>query len=153
FLSLVGRYVPPDEGAGSGDPYSCGCGEPAPEDWADALTPGARELEAIKRALAEGWIREAQAERMRGDRILAIPGLDSLDATRVSDVMAAYYRQQAERYLLRPPPQRRLGEAVVPTTLEDWEPGDAERDIDWLATLVQRGDRLGVVQPLRRVRL
>jgi hypothetical protein len=152
FVSVVGPYVPSDEDSASSDPYSCGCGEPAPEDWADALTPNARELEAIKRALAEGWIPKGQTERM-GERMAGIPGLGSLDATLVADVMAAYYRQQAERYLLRPPPQRRLGEAVVPTTLEEWEPGDAERDIDWLATLVQRGDRLGVVQPLRRLRL
>jgi hypothetical protein len=68
-------------------------------------------------------------------------------------VMAAYYRQQAERYLLRPPPQQRLGEATTPTTLDEWEPGDAPRDIDWLATLRDRGTLLGAAQPLKRQRV
>jgi hypothetical protein len=67
--------------------------------------------------------------------------------------MAAYYRQKAEVYLLRPPPQPRLGEAHAPTTLEEWEHGDSPRDIDWLATLTQRGDRLGAALPLKRIRI
>ncbi len=69
------------------------------------------------------------------------------------EVMAAYYRQQAERYLLRPPSQRTLGEAVVPTSMEEWEAGDAVRDIDWLGTLLERGESLGAAQPLKRTRI
>ena len=67
--------------------------------------------------------------------------------------MAAYYRQQAEHYLLRPPPQRRLGELQVPTTLEEWELGDPTRDIDWVATLLLRGRELGGALPLKRVKV
>jgi hypothetical protein len=160
FVSVVSRYVRPQVGdiPVAIDPYACGRGEPTPEDWADALTPGAREREAIERALREGWIRKQQAERLLDEEMLErrihhLPGADSFDASLVPDVMAAYYRQQAERYLLRPPPQRLLGEAVVPTTLEEWEPGDALRDVDWLATLVERGPVYGAVQPLKRVRI
>ena len=69
------------------------------------------------------------------------------------EIMAAYYRQQAEQYLLRPPPQRRLGELQVPTTLEDWELGDPTRDIDWTATLLLRGQELGGALPLKRVKV
>jgi hypothetical protein len=158
FLSVISRYVRPRKGEEPVgiDPYSCGCGEPSPEDWADALTPSARELAAIERALAEGWLREEQADRLRDEsalerRIRGLPGARGRDATLVPEVMAAYYRQQAERYLIKPPPQRRIGEAVVPTTLEEWEAGDALRDVDWLATLVQRGDIYGAVQPLKRI--
>lgn len=159
FVSVLSRYVKPLQGdmPEGNDPYACGCGEPSPEDWADALTPSAREREAIERALKEGWIREEQAKRMREGvlegRIMGLPGWDNDDATLVPEVMAAYYRQQAERYLLRPPPQRLLGEAVVPTTLEDWEPGDALRDVDWLATLSERGPVYGAAQPVKRLRI
>ena len=160
FVSVVSRYAPPKEDGepvGSG-PYACGCGEPTADDWADALTPDGREREAIRRAREEGWISEKTAERMHdrdatARRIATLPGSDTADATRVPEVMAAYYRQQAERYLLRPPPQLRYGEANTPTTLDDWEPGDALRDIDWVATLLQRGPDLGAASPLKRVRV
>jgi hypothetical protein len=160
FASVLSRYLRPPRAREpvSIDPYSCGRGEPSPEDWADALTPSLREVEAVERALREGWITKKQGERLTGPdalarRILGLPGQGTGNAEKVPDVMAAYYRQQAERYLLRPPPQRTVGAAVVPTTLEEWEPGDPVRDIDWLATLVQRGDVLGGVQPLRRTRV
>ena len=38
----------------------------------------------------------------------------------------------------------------MPTTLEDWEPGDPARDIDWLATLLGRGHELGPAMPVKR---
>jgi hypothetical protein len=158
FVSIVGRYIEPRLGdkPESGDPYGCGCGEPSPDDWAGALTPTAREREAIRRALESGWISAEQAAGMTDAidrRIHALPGSGTDDAERVPEIMAAFYRQQAERFLLRPPAQRTLGEAVVPTTLEEWEPGDPAAAIDWLATLVQRGDRLGAALPLRRERI
>ena len=45
------------------------------------------------------------------------------------------------------PLESMMGEAVVPTTLDEWEPGDPLRDVDWLATLVQHGPVYGAVQP------
>src|SRR5262249_50522736 len=86
-------------------------------------------------------------------RIHTLPGVGGDDATRVPEVMAAYYRRQADRYLLRPPPQLVHGEATTPTTLEEWEPGDPLRDVDWAATLAQRGPLLAAAQPLRRHRV
>jgi hypothetical protein len=160
FVSVVSRYVPPRKGEApaAGGPYACGCGEPSADDWAEALTPDAREKEAIRRAEAEGWIRKEIAERLSdrdalARRIHGIPGAGGDDATRVPEVMAAYYRRQADRYLLRPPPRLVFGEATTPTTLEEWEPGDALRDVDWLATLAQRGPLYGAAQPLRRQRV
>src|SRR5262249_18470404 len=160
FVSVVSRYVPPrDRDVPEAlDPYACGCGEPSADDWAAALTPDAREREAIERALKEGWIRKKLAQRMTdrdqlARRIWRLPGAGSDDATRVPEVMAAYYRREAERYLLRPPPQLVLGEATTPTTLEEWDPGDALRDVDWPATLAQRGPDFGAAQPLKRDRV
>jgi hypothetical protein len=160
FVSVVSRYVPPrDRDKPEGlDPYACGCGEPSADDWADALTPDARERDAIRRAVAEGWIAKEMGERLAArdaltERIWSLPGADQADATRVPEVMAAYYRREAERYLLRPPPQLVLGEATTPTTLEEWEPGEALRDVDWPATLAQRGPLFGAAQPLKRERV
>jgi hypothetical protein len=161
FVSVISRYVRlAQSGAdqAGGQSNDCGCGDPSADDWADALTPDAREREAIRRAEAEGWLRRELAERMRdrdalARRIATLPGVGGDDATRVPEVMAAYYRRQADRYLLRPPPQLVLGEATTPTTLEEWEPGDPLRDVDWAATLSERGPLLGAAQPLRRQRV
>jgi hypothetical protein len=161
FVSVISRYVPlprPGENPAQGELQDCGCGEPSADDWAEALTPDAREQEAIRRAEAEGWVRKELAERMTdrdalARRIHMLPGSGGDDSTRVPEVMAAYYRRQADRYLLRPPPQLVHGEATTPTTLEEWEPGDPLRDVDWAATLSQRGPLLGAAQPLRRHRV
>jgi hypothetical protein len=160
FLSVLSRYVKPihDGDPESIDPYRCGAGTPSPEDWADALVPTAREQEAIRRAIEEGWITGDQQRRLKDGqyldrRIAGLPGHGTRNAETVPEVMAAYYRQQAERYLLKPPSQRTLGEAVVPTSMEEWEPGDPIRDIDWLQTLLERGELLGSAQPLKRIRI
>jgi len=157
FVSVVAKYamLKAQQEPTAADPYSCGCGEPSPDDWADALTPDGREREAIGRARDEGWISKQTAERMTDEqasdrRVATLPGFGETDATRVPEVMAAYYRQQAERFFLKPPPQLRVGEATTPTTIEEWEPGDSPRDIDWPATLLQRGELLGAAMPLKR---
>ncbi len=157
FLSVISEFIQPPhhKHPKSADPYTCNHGDPGDDDWARALTPSALEREALRRALAEGWLREEQAERLEEleRRIFSLPGQGTADASRVPDIMAAWYRQQAERYLVRPPPQPSLGEGVVATTLEEWEPGDPVRDIDWLTTLLQRGEVLGVASPVRRQRI
>jgi hypothetical protein len=157
FVSVVAKYAMLNEQQEpvAADPYACGCGEPTADDWADAITPDARELEAIRRAKREGWISEQAAQRMTDEeacdrRVATLPGFDQFDRSRVPEVMAAYYRQQAERYFLRPPPQLRVGEATTPSTIEEWEQGDATRDIDWPSTLLQRGELLGSAMPLKR---
>lgn len=159
FVSVLTRYlVIEGKEPQSGSPYECDCDDPSPDDWADSLRPTAAEQEAIRQAIERGWFSKSDEDRLRDlsdieERIANLPGFGTHDAELVPEVMAAYYRQEAERYLFRPPPQRRLGEAVVPTTLEDWEPGDAVRDIDWLATLLERGEVLGAAQPIQRDRI
>lgn len=160
FLSIATRYLWPllEDQPRAVDPYQCGKRQPSPDDWGDALAPTARELEAIRRARDEGWFEEDQAKRLEEakdleHRMAGLPGFGTADATLVPEAMAAYYRQKAEAHLLKPPPQRRWGEAHTPTTLEEWESGDSLRDIDWLATLLQRGDELGSALPLKRSRV
>ena len=160
FLSIMAHYIVPDsdEPREDGDGFVCRGDEPSPEDWADALFPDAREREAVRRALAEGWIQEADGERLVGEdamerRIASLPGQSFGEAELVPEVMAAWYRREAERYLVRPPPQPTLGDSMVPTTLRDWEPGEPLNAVDWLATLVERGEQLGAAAPLERIRI
>ena len=157
FVSVVCRYIKPPELEipKTLNPYQCAADDPSPEDWADALTPSAREKEAIRRAIAEGWLDEKEAESLDSKnnlerRIMGLPGLQKGAADQIPEIMAAYYRQQAERYLVHPPPQRTLGDAVVPTSIDEWEPQDAVQDIDWLTTLLYRGEELGTALPLKR---
>jgi hypothetical protein len=156
FLSVLQRYVSPIEGDAPEASGECRRGEPSADEWADALTPNAAEREAIERAIREGWISHEEGEKLAGElgeRIAGVPGVGTDDAHRLPEVMAAYYRQQAERFLFRPPRQRLLGEAVVPTTLEDWQLADPVHAIDWIATLTQRGEVLGTAQPLLRTKV
>lgn len=160
FLSIMVRYLtPPNEDKPeSSSPLRCGRGDPTPEEWGEAVNPSQAEIDAINRALREGWFEEDQARRVEENRqvdarISGLPGFGTQDAILVPEIMAAYYRQRAEHYLLRPPPQRRLGELQVPTALEEWELGDPTRDIDWMATLFLRGRELGGVLPLKRVKV
>jgi hypothetical protein len=157
FVSVVCRYLQPVEQPKPAmiGPGSCSSAEPSPGDWADALTLSPQEREAIARALRERWIDAADADRLGGTdalerRIAGLPGFGDDDARAVPEVMAAYYRQQAERHLFRVPTRRVMGDALVPTSVDDWEPGDPVRAIDWLATLQQRGSALGSAAPLKR---
>lgn len=161
FLSVMIRYVdiPAQEGeARVVELLECDSGEPSPEDWAEALTPTAAEREAVDRARAEGWLSAQQADRMSDEeslarRVASLPGQMDGHADGVPEIMAAYYRRRAERHLIAPPPELVLGDAIVPTTLEEWDVGDPIAEIDWIATLRLRGAELGGIAPLRRERL
>ena len=160
FVSVVSRYVRPREGdfPSSLSPYSCARRDPSPEDWADALLPGQREREAVERALEEGWISTDDARQLIDEdslegRIHSLPGTGTANAELVPQVMAAWYRREAEKYLFKPEPLPLVGEAVVPTTLDEWEAGDPVQGIDWMQTLVERGPVLGRAAPLRRDRI
>ncbi len=156
FVSVLTRYLTLEGKAPhSRGPYQCDCDDPTPDDWADSLRPTATEREAVRKAIEKGWFAKSDEKRLSElsnieERIANLPGEGRAAAQLVPEVMAAYYRQEAERYLFRPPPQRRLGEAVVPSTLEDWEPGDPVREIDWLSTLLEKGEWLGAAQPVKR---
>lgn len=172
FLSLSVRYLLPliseqEKGQKESGEENCGvpilsngkgcdCGEPSATDWGQAMTPTFAEKEAIRRAIEEGWFDIKQVDRLSraldiDHRISGLPGMGSEDAQQVPEIMAAYYRQQAEKLLFRPPALPRIGEATVPSILEDWIPGDSVRDIDWLGTLLLRGDKLGAGLPLKRI--
>lgn len=157
FVSVLSRYIGfwLSGFSTSGGLSQCHADAPSPEDWADALRPNGREKAAVERGVAEGWLSKEDAEKLSGKnvlqrRIAGLPGMQHGIAEAVPEIMAAFYRREAERYLFNPPAQKILGEAVVPTTLQDWEHGDPVKEIDWLQTLLQAGRELGSVQPLKR---
>ncbi|MEZ4410458.1 MAG: DUF58 domain-containing protein [Polyangiales bacterium] len=154
FASVCCRYLEPVEKDRCQGP-GCAHGDPSPDEWAAAVNPSAQEKEAIARALREGWIDAATADRLGGRdardrRIAGLPGTGTADARQVPEVMAAWYRLEAERHLITVPTRRVLGDAVVPTSLDEWEPGDPVLGIDWGATFARRGDLYGAGAPLKR---
>ena len=159
FLSIVSRYLTPDEPRrGSRHGHACRCeGEPSADDWASAITPSGQEKDAVERAAREGWLAPDQVRRMRRrslrSRTAGLPGGLDEDLDAISPIMATWYRRQAERYLLRPPSVRQLGDAVVPTSTEDWEFDAPVSAIDWVATLRERGAIYGAARPLTRERV
>lgn len=157
FVSVMTRYLKPmiDEELKQYEATCCGASNPSPGDWANALTPTDAERQAIERAVKSGWFHEDQAQRLRKlneleERIASLPGFGTDDAALIPEVMAAHYRRLAEQHLILPPPLPRIGEAIVPTTLDDWEFSDPVHQIDWLATLMARGTELAPAQPLKR---
>lgn len=158
FTSVMTRYLKPmiDDQIEQYRVCSCGADQPSPDDWANALTPTHAERQAIERAVKSGWFSQEQAARLQKlneleERIAGLPGFGTQDAALIPEVMAAHYRQLAERHLIRPPSQPRIGEAIVPTTLDEWEFSDPVGEIDWLATLVNKGPELSAAQPLKRL--
>ena len=155
FLSILMRYIEADAEQALAN-LGCQCNaEPTADDWARAIDSDHRVSRALARALREGWLSKDQVDRLGGDnsferRIASLPGQMTGAADAVPEIMAAWYRLTAEKYLLRPAPQRRWGEAVVPTDVVPWEPGEPLTGIDWTATLSAKGDQLGAAEPLLR---
>jgi hypothetical protein len=159
FASIVYRYASLSEEPASPGGPGCDCmdGEPSAEDWAEALVPQAAEKDAVKRAIADGWFGAEEEKKLKKQdlesRVASMPGTTRGRAELVTGVMAAHYRREAERWLFRPPPSVIWADELVPTTLEEWEPGDPVASIDWVATLLQRGAILGAAMPLLRERI
>lgn len=162
FASIAWRYAaraePEESEAGEGEGQGdCMEGDASAEDVAEVLELSAAEKAAIKRALAEKWFEGEEAKNLKDQRlekrIAAIPGASTGGSTRVTAVMAAHYRREAERWLFDPPKTTIRAEELVPTTLEEWDPGDPIASIDWVSTLLQRGEALGAAMPLVRERL
>ncbi len=158
FTSVMTRYLKPliDEQLQQWRACHCAGDQPSAGEWAEALSPTQAEQEAIDQAIQAGWFTPDQSERLNKlntleERIASLPGYGTDDATLVPEVMAAHYRLLAERYMVRPPPLPRLGEAIVPTTLDEWEFGDPVQQIDWLTTFCLRGSVLGAAEPLKRI--
>lgn len=157
FASIAFRYALLSSPHGQGaDPGTIG-NQPTSEEWAEALVAKKTEKEAIQKAIEEKFFPDKLAEALKkqdmSQRAAGVPGDQDERSKFVTDVMAAHYRREAEKYLFTPPPIATYSEALVPTTVEEWEPGEPVADIDWLTTLRLRGETLGSATPLVRERI
>lgn len=157
FASIAYRYAfqssPHGEGADSGTIGQ----QPTAEEWAEALLPSKTEKEAIEKAIEEGFFSGKQVDALKNQdmqqRASGVPGVGGEKSRLVTEVMAAHYRREAEKLLFAPPPIATFSDALVPTTVEEWEPGESIAEIDWLTTLRVRGEVLGTAMPLIRERI
>lgn len=157
FASIAYPYAyesaPHEQGADPGTISN----EPTAEEWAEALLPSKGEKEAIQKAVQMDFfsdkLSKALQEQELSDRAGGVPGQGGDRSRLVTDVMAAHYRREAEKHLFTPPPVATYSDALVPTTVEEWEPGESVATIDWLTTLRLRGEVLGTATPLVRERI
>ncbi len=135
------------------DHETVGCihDEPTPEDWARTLSVTGPEQRAVTRARRAGWIDPTTAARLGhiGTRRRALPAQATQDPEAVTTMMASYYRAEAARHLVAPPPSPSRADEGAPALCEPWQPGDDPRRIDWRQSLLQ-GDELGCAMPVVR---
>jgi len=157
FASVLSRFQMRDADDSTkttqGNPMKGDHSDPSPGDYADALSRSAQESEAIRKAIEEGWldpkeIPDQQTSEQR--RVAGLPGVLAGKPKVLAEAMALHYRRLAERYLLKPPKERKAGEPIIPTTLSPWEIGDSPKEIDWLSSIVASGADLAVAAPLKR---
>lgn len=157
FASIFSRYQMIDEEAApkrsASNPHHGDHSSPSAGDYADALRRGAQESEAIRRAIAEGWLDpgtipdQEQSEKIRAGML---PGVLAGKPKVLAEAMALHYRRLAERYLMKIPPKTKEGEPFIPSTLSAWEVGDSPKEIDWISSIIAGGADLGTISPLKR---
>lgn len=162
FASIFSRYQPYDETKapsaqqGHGrelNPTAGDHSDPSAGDYADAMRRSSQESEAIRRAIKEGWLKPAQipdGDASERTRAASLPGVLAGAPKKLAEAMAIHYRRLAEKYLFKPPKERRGGEPLIPSTLSPWDMGDSPKEIDWIATITASGADLGLASPLKR---
>lgn len=157
FASIAFPYALQSSSQGQGADAGTISKQPTAEEWAEALLPKKTEKDAIQKAIEEKFFPEKLEKALKNQdlaqRAGSVPGQGADRSRLVTDVMAAHYRREAEKHLFSPPPITTWSEALVPTTIEEWEPGESVAEIDWLTTLRLRGEVLGTAMPLIRERI
>jgi hypothetical protein len=150
FCSVVARYLPPG-GTHTKMPCFDHGALPGPDDFADALDATDSADRALDEARGRGWIPQKPAPED------PLPLLDRVAQTRPGASGAAFrqavverhYRSLVEKHLIDVPRESPPPDPVLPTVLEEWEPGDDPKAIDWTATVLASGALAGL-RPLRR---
>jgi hypothetical protein len=157
FASIAFPYAFQSSSHGQGAEGGTISNGPTAEEWAEALVPKKTETDAIQKAIDGKFFPDKLEQALKNQdvsqRAGGVPGQGGDKSRLVTEVMAAHYRREAERHLFTPPPIATWSEALVPTTVEEWEPGEPIADIDWLTTLRLRGELLGTAMPLVRERI
>lgn len=128
---------------------------PGPDDYARALGGSPQADDALEEAKRRGWLPEGtSAERDPIDVIDSLSrrfGGEGGPAAFKKALVADHYRRLVDQYLVKLPQGRDLPppDPSLPTTLEEWEPGDPVRAIDWTASILASGP-MAVAYPLKR---
>lgn len=123
------------------------------EDDLDAALRGNGAIEdALEEARERGWIGQWEAgDTTPLDVIKRVcehrPGTDSGKLQQA--LVERYYRRVIEPYIFKVPGKQYKEEPLVPTVVEEWEPGDGISAIDWNTTILTHGE-LAPAIPLKR---
>jgi hypothetical protein len=158
FCSRFARYLPEPSRARAGAmPLAGDVPRPDLDDWDGALQSG----DAVERALEEGaqrgWVpkRGPHGPQPPPAGTDALGRMTSMPGTAQAEFRAVlaerHYRRLVDRYLIEIPGSAPPPDPLIPTTLEEWLPGDDPRAIDWTASVMARG-ALAAAMPLQRER-
>lgn len=158
FCCHVIRYLPEPGVALTGFPSWSDVPGPGADDYARALGGSPAADEAVEEARRRGWLPEGSG-RGAEDPLRTIDALSRRfggaggPAAFKRALVAEHYRRLVDQHILKLPQARELPppEPSLPTTLEDWEPGDPVGAIDWTASILASGP-LAAATPLKRER-
>jgi hypothetical protein len=160
FCSRFIRYLPDPAAFDHRFPLAGDVPSPDADDYADALSGHAQVERAIDEAVERGWMSREEAERAcAADPDSKLADIERVSRQRPGHEVAPFrlrlvsreYARLVERHLLRLPttPERPQPEPYLPTTTEEWGPGDGLQAIDWTQSVLAMGP-LAVARPLRR---
>lgn len=155
FCCHVIRYLPEPGVALAGFPSWTDVPSPNPDDYARALGGSPQADEAVEEARRRGWLPEGSGSGQ--DPLTTIDALsrrfggEGGPAAFRRALVAEHYRGLVDRHLVKLPQARELPppDPSLPTTLEEWEPGDPIGSIDWTASILASGP-LAAAAPLKR---
>ena len=157
FCSRFLRYVEKPDQARAKFPLAGDVQAPDLDDWDGALQGSPAGEDALAEARARGWLDQPAADAAAssspatpGDvfrRLAGMPGRAQAEFREA--LVERQYRRLVDAHLIEIPASLPPPDPLLPTTLEDWQPGDDLRGIDWTASVLQRG-AFAAVAPLRR---
>jgi Mg-chelatase subunit ChlD len=151
FCSRFIRFVDEPQKERGAFPMAGDVQSPDLDDWDGALQGSPAAEDALAEARERGWLDEKDgAAASAGDVFRRLSGLPGhAQAKFRAALVERQYRRLVDAHLFDIPATQPLPDPLLPTTTEDWQPGDDLRAIDWTASVLARGAFAGVA-PLRR---
>ena len=157
FASVFVRYVEADpKKKGPRGPLAGDVPTPDVDDYGGAIYGNPQVERALAEAKARGWIEEGREPATAPEPLAAIgqvaagkPG-NQQKAFRQT-LVARHYKRLVDQHLITLPATVPQPDPYLPTTLAEWEIGDAPNAIDWTASVLAAG-AMAAARPLRRDR-
>ena len=157
FIYFIGRfirYVPDPEKLVIVFPLANDIPGPGQDDY-DRAACGSDAMErALDEARRREWISETERARAHDEtasdkvrHVATTPGTAKIPFRTLQ--ASIEYKRLVDRYLIEPPPVAMPPEPSIPSLLEDWQPGDDARAIDWTASVLH-GGAAAAAAPLKR---